>query len=69
MRTRRTGGFGTPEESLTAEKLSHMEASAYRYLQRNRQTGREWRIDLVAVEMAPNGRPARIEVTENAVDR
>ena len=69
VRTRHRGDFGAPEESLTSTKLSHMAASAYRYLQRNRLIHRDWRIDLVAIELGSDGNPARIDVTENAVDR
>ena len=68
VRTRHSGTFGTPEESLTVRKRSHMASSAMRYLQRNRIADQEWRIDLVAVEIGPDETPVRIDVTENAVE-
>jgi putative endonuclease len=68
VRTRHQSGFGSPEESLTAKKRSHMASSALRYLQRNRISDREWRIDLVAIEIGPGEKPVRVDVTENAVE-
>ena len=68
VRTRHRSGFGSPEESLTAKKRSHMASSALRYLQRNRISDREWRIDLVAIEIGPGEKPVRVDVTENAVE-
>jgi putative endonuclease len=68
VRTRHRSGFGSPEESLTVKKRSHMASSALRYLQRNRINDREWRIDLVAIEIGPGEKPVRVDVTENAVE-
>jgi putative endonuclease len=67
VRTRRGPGFGTPEESITPRKRQHLIASAQHYLQENNLMDENWRIDLVAVEMAKNGKLVRVEIVENAV--
>ena len=51
VRTRRGGGLGTPEESITAGKRGRMMEAAMRYLQETGEDGRSWRIDVVAVEL------------------
>ena len=69
VRTRSGGGaFGSPEESITPEKRSRLVATAEEYLQENQAEGREWRIDVVAVEIGPGGRLQRLDVLENAVE-
>ena len=68
MRTRSGGSFGQPEESITPRKRSHMVDAAHEYMEASDAGEREWRIDLVAVEMGPNGRPRRIDVLENAIE-
>ena len=68
VRTRSGGSFGPPEESITPRKRSHMIDSAQEYMQATQAGEREWRIDLVAVEVGPNGRVERIDVLENAIE-
>ncbi len=65
VRTRTGTAFGSPEESLTPRKRSHLVAPAQEYLH---AADAEWRIDLVAVELGREGRPVRLDVTENAVE-
>ncbi len=60
---------GSPEESLDARKRERLIATAEEYLQEGRLEGRDWRIDLVAVELAPNGDVLRADVIKNAVER
>jgi len=67
VRTRRGTAFGSPEESITARKQAHLIAAAQHYLQENLVSNENWRIDVVAVEMAKNGKLLRVEVLENAV--
>jgi hypothetical protein len=43
-------------------------AAAQEYLQENQAEGREWRIDLVAIEIGGGGRLKRLDVLENAVE-
>lgn len=68
VRTRVGAGFGSPEESITPQKRSHLVAAAQEYLQANDAEERNWRIDLVALELGPRGRIIRLDVVENAVE-
>jgi putative endonuclease len=68
VRTRRGTGVGSPEESITARKRSTMTATAQEYLQAHESEERDWRIDVVAVEIGHDGRLRRIDIVENAVE-
>jgi putative endonuclease len=68
VRTRRGGGYGLPEESLSPKKRSNMVDAAQQYLEANEAEDRQWRIDLVAVEMDPNGRLIRVDVLKNVIE-
>lgn len=68
VRTRRGGHFGTPEESITPAKRAHLVAAAQAYLQAHSLEDRDWRIDVVAVEMSSRGELLRVDVIENAVE-
>lgn len=68
VRTRRGNQFGTPEESITPAKRAHLIAAAQTYLQEHALEDRDWRIDVVAVELSPRGELLRIDVIENAVE-
>ena len=68
VRTKTSGHFGPPEESITPQKREHLVAAAQQYLQDNDAADRDWRIDLVAVELGPGGRVVRLDVLENAVE-
>ena len=68
VRTKRGNTHGSPEESITASKKSHLTASAQQSLQQTDLIDTDWRIDLVAVELDSSGRLQRIEVLENAVE-
>ncbi len=67
VRTRTGSGFGTPEESVTAAKQEKLVSVAMSYLQTHDDLPTEWRIDVVAVEVATNGRVVRTELIQNAV--
>jgi putative endonuclease len=67
VRTRRGSRFGTPEESITPRKQAHLIAAAQHYLQAHALAEVPWRIDAVAIALAPGGRLDRIDVIENAV--
>lgn len=67
VRTRRAARFGTPEESITARKQSRLIAAAYTYLQEAGLTEADWRIDLVAIEMAPDGAVRRLSVVRHCI--
>lgn len=68
VRTRRGTGFGTPEESVTPTKRERLVALAERYLQGLERQPPSWRIDLVAVELARDGRTSTVRHIENAID-
>ena len=68
VRTRRGDRFGTPEESITLAKRAHLIAAAQAYLQAHSLQDRDWRIDVVAVEMSAQGQLRRVDVIENAIE-
>ena len=67
VRTKRSLGFGSPEESITAAKKEKMRATALHYQQAHNNLSQLWRIDVVAVELNQKGKPLRIELIESAV--
>jgi putative endonuclease len=68
VRTKSDLRFGTPEESITAAKMNHLEKAAHRYQQDRGKLSDLWRIDVVAVELDGNYTLKRIEVIQNAVE-
>lgn len=68
VRTRRGDERGTPQESITPAKQAKLIETAQTYLSENGVEERDWRIDVVAVEMSPRGDLLRIDVIENAVE-
>ena len=68
VRTRRGNRLGTPEESITPAKRAHLIAAAQTYLGEYDQLDREWRIDVVAIEIGPHNEVLRCDVIENAVE-
>ena len=68
VRTKTSSDFGTPEESVTCSKKEKLISLANVYLQNLDAQPRSWRIDVVAVELTPDGRTARLEHIENAID-
>ena len=67
VRTRRGQAFGLPEASLTRRKRQHLIAAAQTYLQANALSDAAWRIDVVAVELSPQGELLRVDIIENAI--
>jgi putative endonuclease len=67
VKTRRSLEFGSPEESITAEKRERLRAVAAYYRQAHENLPQLWRIDVVAIELGPKNKPSRIELFENAV--
>ncbi len=68
VRTKRGSLFGSPEESVTARKRARMVACSQEYLDANHSKPREWRIDVIAIELDRRGRLLRLNVLENAVE-
>ena len=68
VRTKSTQVYGSPEESLSPTKQTHMKKCAYYYLQNHKKLPENWRIDLVAVELDSFNKPVRIDILENPVE-
>ena len=68
VRTRRSHYLGTPEESITAQKQQRMLTAAHSYLEERDGWHRNWRIDLVAVELDHLDRISRLSVIRDAVE-
>jgi putative endonuclease len=67
VHTKTGKGFGSPEESITPAKQARLKTLASRYLAEHPEV-LSWRIDVVAIELSPNGILSRIELIENAVN-
>lgn len=71
VRTRRSTGYGTPQESITGRKAGHLVAAAEHYLQNHfpENDGEElpWRIDLVSISLAGRNNSPRIDHIKYAV--
>jgi len=65
VRARSTSEYGTPEESITPSKAQRLIKVAQGYLQEQGESAREWRIDLVAIQL--RGDPYRLNHVVNAV--
>ena len=68
VRTRRGDRLGTPEESITLAKRAKLIAAAQTYLAELNQTDRDWRIDVVAIEIGSRGEVKRCTLIENAIE-
>ncbi len=68
VRTRRGDRLGTPEESITPAKRARLIAAAQTYLDEHGQLDRDWRIDLVAIEIGARHEVKRCDVIENAIE-
>ena len=67
VRTKRSSGFGTPEESVSFIKREKLVSLADTYLQSCNNLPPNWRIDVIAVELTSDNRVSRLEHIENAV--
>jgi putative endonuclease len=56
VKTRRGTRLGAPEEAITRVKRLHLIAAAQEYLAAHAMVERPYRIDVIAVELAPSGR-------------
>jgi putative endonuclease len=70
VRTRRGGGFGSPEESITPAKAQRLIGlvDAFRQARADEPLPADSRIDLVAVELDARGRLIRVDLVKNAVE-
>ncbi len=69
VRTRRSGTYGGPEESITPGKARRLALTAQDFFTQGRTTSEEpeWRIDLVAIRLGPGRRVLSIRHLENVV--
>ena len=69
VRTKTGKPYGSPEESVTAQKKQRLVTTAMDYLNSHRDLPENWRIDFVAVDLDPlTNKATRIEIIENAVE-
>lgn len=68
VKTRSGRAFGLPEEALTPKKQRHLLRTAWTYLERNGLLESNWRVDLIAIEVAPSGAIGRVDHYQNVVD-
>ena len=63
VRARRSGAYGSPEESLTEVKARHLTLAAQDFLSRHEgaEADPEWRIDLVAIRLGAGRRVISIQ--------
>ncbi len=63
VRTRRSGTYGGPEESITESKARHLILTAQDFLAQCSEAGADpdWRIDLVAIRLGAGRRVISIE--------
>lgn len=64
VKTRRTGAFGEARDAISTAKARRLVALGRRYAQSVGAT--DWRIDVVAIDVAPDGSHT-VEVIESAV--
>ena len=67
VRTRHGDSFGTPEESINKRKQAKLLEVAHTYLEEHREEDRNWRIDVVAIEIGKHAEVVRLEVIEDAI--
>lgn len=66
VKTPAGGGCGHPEEAVTWRKRREIEAVAEEYLVRNARSGNQVRFDVIAIEVAADGRVTRLQHLEDA---
>ncbi len=67
VKTRRSGAFGKPEESVTEAKKGRLASVARTYMAAHGLEQSDWRIDVAAVELDRAGRAERVEIIASAV--
>ena len=67
VKTRRGTRMGAPEAGLTPHKASKLLQLGELYIQQHKLDDVNWRIDLVAVELDPQGKLLRCDHIPNAV--
>jgi putative endonuclease len=65
VKTRKNIDFGTPEESITDEKIEHLIFATEWLLQQHPEINENWRIDVVSIIGTPAGMDPQIDWFEN----
>lgn len=65
VKTRKNTEFSLPEESISEEKLDHLEASAGWFLEKYPEYEKNWRLDVITVIGIPNGKNPQVDWFEN----
>ena len=68
VKTRISESFGTPEESISKAKRQRLHRAAWAFLQEHDILDASWRIDVVAIEAAPNRTVQRLDHYPGAFD-
>ena len=67
VKSRQGDDFGTPEQAVNPEKQRRLLDAARRYLARHDLHDVSWRVDVVAIELAPSGLVQRLTIYRDAV--
>ncbi|HSB66100.1 MAG TPA: YraN family protein [Anaerolineales bacterium] len=67
VKTRANNSLGPPEISITPRKTEHMRNAAEYYIQQHPELNAEWRIDLITIQIQPDGQPTLIDHFENVL--
>ncbi len=67
VKTRTSSSFGLPEESVTAEKRTHLLASVEAYRQAHPDLSMDWRVDVIAIRRKPGEVEPELIHFENAL--
>lgn len=54
VKTRRSNEFGYPEDSVTKNKIHHIERTAEHFLEEKQLFNCPWRVDVIAIEVLDN---------------
>jgi putative endonuclease len=68
VKARRSQVYGSPEESITRSKRGKLIQTAYAYLSSTDREDALWRIDVVAMDMGPDGTVSRLEHIISAIE-
>jgi putative endonuclease len=67
VKTRRGEAMGLPEEAITPSKRQHLVAAAQSYVEAAGKPEQAYRIDFVAVQLAPSGKLLEVRHYERAI--
>jgi putative endonuclease len=68
VKTRRGERVGSPEEAITPAKRRRLIAAAQTYLAEREEEHRPYRIDVVAVDLAPDGSIRNVRLHRRAIE-